>query len=228
MTSISHKWRKFRNEYGFEIIATLVTWFYKLEKIFYRSKCINFPKEKCVFAFWHAHQCATFSCSQIRPTCVMVSDSKDGEIVARAAQGVGLITARGSASRGGAKASLEMIKKINEEGACGALMVDGPRGPNRVVKKGIIEIARITQVPIVPVVAWSPQKRYLKFEKSWDKFRFPLFGTMLVVLFDEPIYVPEDATSEQIEQIRVNIENRLKVMYEDVKKNYHNYLKKEV
>ncbi len=225
--SISSKWRKFRNESGFEIIANLVTWFYKLEKIFYRSKCINFPKEKCVFAFWHSQQCAVFSCCQITPTCVMVSNSKDGEIVARAAQGVGLLTARGSATRGGAKASLEMIKKIKEENASGALMVDGPKGPNKVVKKGIVEIAKITQVPIVPAVTWSPQKRYLKFEKSWDKFRFPLFGTMLVVLFDNPIYVSENATDEEIEQIRLKIENRLKEMYEDVKKNYHNYLKKE-
>jgi lysophospholipid acyltransferase (LPLAT)-like uncharacterized protein len=217
--------RQLKNKYAFELIATLVTWFYKLEKIFYRSKCINFPKEKCVFAFWHAHQCAVFSCSQITPTCVMVSDSRDGEIVARAAQGVGLITARGSATRGGVKASLDMIKKIKEENVSGALMVYGPRGPNRVVKKGIIEIAKIAQVPIVPAVSWSPQKRYLKF-KSWDEFRFPFLGTMLVVLFDDPIYVSEDATDEDIEKIRLRIENRLKEMYEDVKTNYWNYLKK--
>ena len=156
----------------------------------------------------------------------MVSSSKDGEIVARAAQGVGLSTVRGSATRGGAKASLEMIKKIKEENISGALMVDGPKGPNRKVKKGIIEIAKITQVPIVPVVSWSPQKRYLKF-KSWDEFRFPLFGTMLVVLFDDPIYVPENVTDEGIEKIRLQIENKMQEMYEDVKKNYYNYLKKE-
>ena len=220
------KLRKLKNEYAFEIISALVTWFYKLEKIFYRSKCINFPKEKCVFAFWHAHQCAVFSCCQFVPTCVMVSGSKDGEIVSRAANGVGLATVRGSATRGGAKASLEMIKKIKDENMCGALMVDGPKGPNRVVKKGIIEIAKLTQVPIVPAVSWSPQKRYLKFN-SWDEFRFPFLGTMLVVLFDEPIYVSENATDEEIENIRLHIENRLKEMYDDVKKNYHNYLKKE-
>ena len=216
----------FKKKYAFEAISAFVNALFKLEKIFYTCKCINYPKEKCVFALWHAHQCGVFSCNMYKKTCIMVSNSKDGEIISRAANAVGVETVRGSQNRGGTKASLELIKKIKEEDYNGALTIDGPRGPNRVVKKGIIEIARMTNTPIVPAVYWSPQKRFLKF-KSWDEFRFPLIGTKLVMLFGEPIPVPENPTDDEVENIRRQIETTMHEMYADLKKNYSEYLKKK-
>ncbi|MBE7708788.1 MAG: DUF374 domain-containing protein [Cyanobacteria bacterium SIG27] len=216
----------FKKKYAFEAISAFVNALFKLEKIFYTCKCINYPKEKCVFALWHAHQCGVFSCNMYKKTCIMVSNSKDGEIISRAANAVGVETVRGSQNRGGTKASLELIKKIKEEDYNGALTIDGPRGPNRVVKKGIIEIARMTNTPIVPAVYWSPQKRFLKFN-SWDEFRFPLIGTKLVMLFGEPIPVPENPTDDEVENIRRQIETTMHEMYADLKKNYSEYLKKK-
>ena len=204
----------------------LVVNLFRLEKIFYKCKCINYPKEKCMFALWHAHQCGVFSCNLNRKTCIMVSSSQDGEIISRAANAVGVETVRGSKTRGGTKASLELIKRIQNEDINGALTIDGPKGPNRVVKKGIIEIAKMANVPIVPAVYWSPQKRFLKFN-SWDEFRFPLIGTNLVMVFGNPIEVPQNQTEEEIEKIRLKIENDLKELYEDLKKNYKKYLKQK-
>ena len=224
MVDFKTKFRRFRKKYGFEIISAFVTALFKLEKIFYTCKCINYPKEKCIFALWHAHQCGVFSCNMHKKTCIMVSNSQDGEIISRAANAVGVETVRGSQNRGGAKASLELIKKIKEEDVNGALTIDGPRGPNRVVKKGIIEIARMTNTPIVPAVYWSPQKRFLKF-KSWDEFRFPLIGTKLVMVFGDPIPVKEDMTEEEIEQTRQKTQDELNRLYKDLKENYFNYLK---
>ena len=112
---------------------------------------------------------------------------------------------------------------VKEEDINGALTIDGPKGPNRIVKKGIIEIAKMAQVPIVPAVYWSPQKLFLKF-KSWDSFRFPLVGTKLVMVFGEPINVPENPDDDTIEQIRKKIEDNLNSLYEDLKKNYKKYL----
>ena len=146
--SLKDTFNTFKKKYAFEAISAFVNALFKLEKIFYTCKCINYPKEKCVFALWHAHQCGVFSCNMYKKTCIMVSNSKDGEIISRAANAVGVETVRGSHNRGGTKASLELIKKIKEEDYNGALTIDGPRGPNRVVKKGIIEIARMTQTPI--------------------------------------------------------------------------------
>ncbi len=192
--------------------------------MFYRCKCINYPDKKCVFALWHAHQCGVFSCNLNRRTAIMVSSSRDGEIISRAANAMGVETVRGSKTRGGAKASLELIKKIKEEDFNGALTIDGPKGPNRIVKKGIIEIAKLAGVPIVPAVWWSPQKTFLKFN-SWDNFRFPLIGTKLVMLFGNPIEVPSDLSEEKTELIRQKIENDLNELYKDIKTNYRQYLK---
>lgn len=224
MESLKLKFNRLRKKYGLEVISGFVNALFRFEKIFYNCKCINYPKEKCVFALWHAHQCGVFSCNMYRKTCIMVSNSQDGEIISRAANAVGVETVRGSQNRDGAKASLELIKRIKEGDVNGALTIDGPRGPNRVVKKGIIEIARMTQTPIVPAVYWSPQKLFLKF-KSWDEFRFPLVGTRLVMLFGEPIEVPEELDDNQTEIIRKRIEDDLNALYSDLKKNYKTYLK---
>lgn len=218
------KLRTIKKEYLFELISFLVIVLFHIIRVFYSCKCINYPKEKCIFALWHAHQCGVFSCNLGKKTCIMVSSSKDGEIISRAANAMGVETVRGSKTRGGAKASLELIKKIKEEDMNGALTIDGPKGPNRIVKKGIIEIAKMANVPIVPAVWWSKQKTFLKFN-SWDNFRFPLIGTKLVMLFGEPIYVPNNPTDEEVEKIRKEVEDSLNNLYEDVKINYKKYLK---
>lgn len=225
MENIKLAFTRFRKKYGFEFISAFVTALFRLEKIFYTCKCINYPKDKCIFALWHAHQCGVFSCNMYKKTCIMVSNSQDGEIISRAANAVGVETVRGSQNRGGAKASLELIKRIKDDGLNGALTIDGPRGPKRVVKKGIIEIARMTNTPIVPAVYWSPQKRFLKFKKTWDEFRFPLIGTKLVMVFGDPIHLPENPTDEQIETTRKQVEDKLNELYKDLKENYNSYLK---
>lgn len=213
-----------RKDIGMEVFSFLTIILFHIIRVFYKCKCINYPKVKCVFALWHAHQCGVFSCNQERKTCIMVSSSRDGEIISRAANAMGVATVRGSKTRGGAKASLELIKKIKDENLNGALTIDGPKGPNRIVKKGIIEIAKMAEVPVVPAIWWSPQKRFLKF-KSWDEFRFPLIGTKLIMLFGEPIYVPENPTDEEIETTRKQIEDSLHNLYKDIKENYCKYLK---
>ncbi len=217
---------RYNKDKKFVLISTLVIILFHIIRFFYRCKCINYPKEKCVFALWHAHQCGVFSCNLERKTAIMVSNSKDGEIISRAANAMGVETVRGSHQRGGAKATYELIKRIKEEDVNGAITIDGPKGPNRVVKKGIIEIAKLANVPIVPAVWWSKDITFLKF-KSWDEFRFPLIGTRLVMLFGDPIYLPENLTDEDIENVRQEIENSLNELYTDIKKNFDKYLKQK-
>lgn len=219
-----NKFKTLRKQKGTDFLSFLVIALFSFIRIFYNCKCINYPKEKCVFALWHAHQCGVFSCNQGRKTCIMVSNSQDGEIISRAANAMGVETVRGSKTRGGAKASLELIKRIKDENINGAITIDGPKGPNRVVKKGIIEIAKMAQVPVVPTVWWSPQKSFIKFN-SWDEFRFPLLGTKLVMLFGEPIPIPKDLDDEKTEEIRQKIEESLKELYKDIKANYRKYIK---
>lgn len=224
LIQLKSKIKEGRKNLLMEIFSFLTIILFHIIRAFYRCKCINYPKEKCIFALWHAHQCGVFSCNQNRKTCIMVSSSRDGEIISRAANAMGVATVRGSKTRGGTKASLELVKKIQNEGMNGALTIDGPKGPNRIVKKGIIELAKLADVPIVPAVWWSPDKTFLKF-KSWDEFRFPLIGTKLVMLFGSPIYVPKEPDDNTIETIRKQIEDNLNKLYVDLKTNYKTYLK---
>ena len=204
----------------FSLLAALA---FKLKEFTYWCKNVNYPKEPCIFALWHAHQCGLYSLEGRSKTNVMISRSKDGEIIARAAEIMGLKTVRGSITRGGASATLELIDGI-KNGDNGAITVDGPKGPNRVVKKGIIEIAKLTGVPIVPITWYSPSKGYIKL-KTWDEFRFPLFCRKMVMYYGEPIYVSSDADTDEIENKRKLLEDRMKEQYEMVKRDFKKLIK---
>ena len=196
--------KNFFKDIIYAILEVITVIFFHLIRAQYKCKSINYPKEKCIFALWHAHQCGVYTCqveSKERDTVIMVSTSRDGNVISRAANAMGVKTVRGSLARKGSRAAtIEMIKKIKENDMNGALTIDGPKGPKRIVKKGIVEIARMSGVPIVPAIWWSPQKRFLKF-KSWDEFRFPMFGTKLVMLFGEPIEVASELSDEDTEAI---------------------------
>lgn len=200
------------------VLGALVTFLFWLKHFTYWYKNINYPKQQCLFAIWHAHQCSLYSLVDRERTNVMISRSKDGEIIARATEAMGLKTVRGSITRGGASATKELIDKI-KKGEYGAITVDGPKGPKRVVKKGIVEIAKITGIPIVPMSWYCPSIGFLKF-KTWDEFRFPLFGKKLISYYGDPIYVSPDADSDEIERIRKEIEDKLNEQYEILKRDF--------
>ncbi len=133
-----------------QLIAKLVTLYFEFKRHFYYCKNINYPKNQCIFALWHAHQCGLYALDGRENTTVMISNSNDGEIIAQAGAAMGLDVVRGSHNRKGAQATLELIDAI-KGGNNGALTIDGPRGPKHKVKKGIIDVARLTGVPIVPM-----------------------------------------------------------------------------
>ncbi len=205
------------------IFSRLAALLFKLKEFTYWCKNVNYPKEPCIFALWHAHQCGLYSLEGKSKTNVMISRSKDGEIIARAAEIMGLKTVRGSITRGGASATLELVNRI-KKGDNGAITVDGPKGPNRVVKKGIIEIARMTGVPIVPITWYSPSKGYIKL-KTWDEFRFPLFCRKMLMYYGEPIYVDSNADDIEIENKRKYLEDTMNKQYEMVKRDFKKLMK---
>ena len=90
------------------ILGALVTFLFWLKHFTYWCKNINYPKQQCLFALWHAHQCALYSIKDREKTNVMISRSKDGEIIARATEAMGIKTVRGSITRGGASATKEL------------------------------------------------------------------------------------------------------------------------
>ncbi len=93
------------------------------------------------------------------------------------------------------------------------------------MKEGIINIAKLSQVPIVPMVWYSPSKWLLEFD-TWDKFRFPFLGVKTIAVYGEPIYVKSDCSPEEAEEYRLNVENKLKDLYKYAQENFDELFKK--
>lgn len=213
-------------DFKVDFLSSLVIGLFKVEVKFAKYININYPKGKqVIFSLWHAHQCALYCCEDKDKLNVLISKSRDGEIITRATKSMGINVVRGSQNRGGAKASLELIEKL-EQGENIAITVDGPKGPRRKVKEGIIFIAKKTQVPIVPMVFYSPARNFLNIKSSWDGLRFPVGPIKIVVSFGEPMYVPEDADKEKMEELRLKLEQDMQSLYDDLKQNFDDYWKK--
>lgn len=146
------------------------------------------------------------------PRAVMISRSKDGDIAARVVERLGYVTMRGSSSRGGARALQQMIdwmKAPHEKRLCGT-PVDGPRGPARVMKKGMLAVAKEAGVLFVPLACSGA--RVITLRKSWDRTMLPLpFGKMVIDV-GEPIHVPPDADDAAMEDLRRRVEETLNQM----------------
>lgn len=137
----------------------------------------------------------------------MVSKSDQGELMAWIARRIGFIPVRGGSSMGGSEALAEVIDYIrSHEKIFFGLTVDGSRGPQYKVKKGIIVIAKESGVPIYPIRAWAKRKVLLS---TWDRTLVPTPFNEFVFFFGEPIYVPPDATQEVVEAKRQELEDGL-------------------
>ena len=185
-------------------------------------KAIKYPEiEQMIFALWHSDQTALFNVKNPNRLNVLISKSNDGEIIAAATESLGIRTVRGSQGRKGAEATLKLIEKL-EQGENIAITVDGPKGPPKKVKKGIINIAKLSQVPIVPMCFDSKSRLFLRFN-SWDGFKIPVGPTPVLVLYGEPIYVPSDCDEDGIEFYRKKLEDALLALELELQENFDEY-----
>lgn len=189
-------------------LADVVYAVFRFQELFTDIQNVNFPKGPCIFAMWHSHQCLIHGFPDKGNCCVMISQSRDGQIIGSVVERWGFNVLYGSAGKkGSVEATLQMINAL-KEGKNGAIMVDGPKGPARKVKDGVIKIAKKAGVPIVPVVWYSPNPTLLKFS-SWDEFRLPCLWTHLVNVYGEPIYVDENNTKEQDDEVKLQVQKSL-------------------
>ncbi len=188
---------------------------------------VNKPdtKGQFIIAAWHSSQCAIYGLKEIRNRInILISPSNDGQIVADATGRLGYKIIRGSKGRKGATQSVFQMLDALKAGDSVAVMIDGPRGPKHIVQSGVIELAKLSGVPIIPMTWYSPQKNFLKFN-SWDEFRVPLGYCKVLNAYGDPIYVDKNVTEEEFEKKRIEVEESLKNIYEDAKNNYAEYVK---
>lgn len=146
-----------------------------------------------------------------RRLAAIVSASRDGAVVAHILELFGVQPVRGSSSRRGPQALLELTTWA-ERGYDLAITPDGPRGPCYVVQEGVIALARLTGMPIVPVSYEVNRKIRLR---SWDRFQVPLPLSRCLTRMGEPLRVPREADDAERERLRQELENRLKEMTRD-------------
>jgi lysophospholipid acyltransferase (LPLAT)-like uncharacterized protein len=144
--------------------------------------------------------------AQDHQLAAIVSASKDGGIVARVLEHFGVQPVRGSSSRRGPQALLELTTWA-ERGYDLAITPDGPRGPRYVVQPGVISLAQLTGLPIFPLSWHLSWKICLK---SWDQFQIPLPFSSGIMRLGEPVFVARDASEAQREAARVQLEDQLR------------------
>jgi lipopolysaccharide heptosyltransferase II len=146
----------------------------------------KFPK--VVYGFFHGEQFLPCYWHRGQGAVIMTSLSKDGEIQTGILNSLGYRTVRGSSSRGGERALVEMIRYV-KKGASAAFAVDGPKGPLYEVKPGAVYLALKAGVPLIPVASCSKKK--FVFEKAWDKYEFPVPFSKAAVIYGKPLSVKE-------------------------------------
>ncbi len=158
-----------------------------------------------IYTFWHDRILLSTYFWRRRGIVVMTSQSFDGEYIARFIQRFGYGAARGSSSRGGVGALVEMVK-LMRAGRPAAFTIDGPRGPRHEAKMGAVLLAKKTGSPILPF-AINAARYYAA--PSWDRFQIPMPFTRARVLIAPPIYVPADADEATLNAKRDELQRAL-------------------
>src|SRR3989441_9572479 len=159
-----------------------------------------------IYTFWHNRVFLATYFWQKRRIVVMTSQSFDGEYIARFIQRFGYGAARGSTTRGGVGAIVEMVR-LMRAGLPTAFTIDGPKGPRYVAKMGAVLLAKKTGQPILPVTI-TPQ-RFWESKKAWDSVQVPLASARTRVDIASPIYVPPDADDKVLEVKRNELQTAL-------------------
>ena len=158
-----------------------------------------------LFCLWHGRILLPIYRHRNAGHVAMVSLSADGDPTARVLESLGYGTVRGSSTRGGREA-FHALADVVRGGTCGAIIPDGPRGPARQMKPGILYLAQLTGVPILPVSASARPARLLG---SWDRFLLPAPFARAVIVYGEPLRVPERCAESDLEGYRQELEDRM-------------------
>lgn len=158
--------------------------------------------QRYIYAFWHD---TLLSLLRVRKKMnVLVSEHADGEIISRVCNHMGFWTIRGSTNKSGGRAVLE-LRRAAKRGNIG-ITPDGPRGPRHKVQAGVVLIASITKLPIVPIgIGFSNAWR----ARSWDRMAVPRPRSVVTFVWGDPIVIKEKVNRTNRERYRQLIEDEL-------------------
>jgi hypothetical protein len=170
-----------------------------------------------IVCYWHRHQllCWSYLINLIQrgpKIGWLISASVDGQVPSDMAKRMGGgIVFRGSTTAGGAQAMRAMYKALTREQISIAATPDGPSGPVSVFKPGVIKLAQLAGVPLVPM-AWAVKRALVL--RTWDRFVVPRPFSRVVVAVGEPVEVPRDIDDAALERLQREMERRMQALYE--------------
>jgi lysophospholipid acyltransferase (LPLAT)-like uncharacterized protein len=165
-----------------------------------------------IFALWHSRLLPLTFLHRRWGVGVLISQHRDGELIARIVEQLGFVTGRGSSTRGGEEGARDMLR-LAEEGRILAITPDGPRGPAEKVKPGLVFLASRTGLPVIPVSASARREWRLR---SWDGFRIPKPFSKVMIGYGPPLAVPERLEDGEAEAWRVRIQAAIEDVTRDL------------
>lgn len=192
-----------------------VQWFFASIIAFYVALCWRLGKykqinaeipqrfwdkgEPVIISIWHGRLLLipqTYKAKEGHHLYALSSFHPDGRLVSKAGRFFGIRTVDGSTSKGSISAVKKMIR-LAKNGQSLFLTPDGPKGPRQKAQAGIIELARMSGLPIIPVSVSTKQGK--QFKRSWDNFLLPSLKDEGVIHWGEPIYIDRKAKKEDLQ-----------------------------
>ena len=194
------------------VVASTIRFTYNDRSEYFREARAN--RRPAIFCFWHNRLALVIPAYKAylrgRHTsaggAALVSASRDGAFISSIIHKFGIQPVRGSSSRRGSQALLELITWA-ERGYDLAITPDGPRGPCYRLQDGILSLAQVTGLPVIPISLNLEWKVRLK---SWDRFQIPLPFSRCEVILEKPVVVPREASDSAREELRQGLEKVLK------------------
>ena len=170
-----------------------------------RSHPVDPKSARYIYAFWHETLLAPLVRRRL-PVRMLISQHADGELIAQVCGFLGIAVVRGSTARGGSQALFELIRG-GDDTLHQAFTPDGPLGPRREIKPGIIMAASHSGLPIVPIgIGYTRAWR----ANSWDRFAVPLPFTTIAAVIGEPITIPRDIDREAMLRHKSRVQSALR------------------
>jgi lysophospholipid acyltransferase (LPLAT)-like uncharacterized protein len=161
-----------------------------------------------IYTFWHDRIFPGTYFFRGRLIVVMTSRSFDGEYIARFIQRLGYGAVRGSSTRGGVGALVEIVRLVRQ-GCPAAFTIDGPKGPRHVAKLGALLLAKKTGQPVLP---FGVNAEHFWQLPSWDRMQIPKPFSRVTVRFAPPILVPADADEQTLDAKRDELQRALELV----------------
>lgn len=165
-----------------------------------------------IYTLWHGRLLPLTFLHRRQNIATLISQSSDGEYIARVVERWGYTAVRGSSSRGGSAALREMVK-LARTGRSLAITPDGPRGPRQQLKPGVLTLAQLSGQPIIPMSASATRAWWV--DARWDLFLVPKPFATVFVRYADPVYVPRDADETATAAIGREVEATLKRLTEE-------------